>query len=59
MDQSGDVRMRNLLQISIDLRQQMDEVRQLRMTLQLAEGESLSKRRIDIGTTDSEFRAWP
>lgn len=59
MDQSGDVRMRNVLQISTELRKQMDEVRQLRMTLRLAEGESRGKRRIDIGATDTEFHAWP
>lgn len=57
MDQSGDARMRNLLQISTDLRKQMDEVRKLKKTLQRAEDERRGKRRIEIGgLKDNEFR---
>jgi hypothetical protein len=50
MEQSGDTRMRNLLQISTDLRKQMDEVRKLKKTLQRAEDERRGERRIDAGS---------
>lgn len=59
MDQSGDARMRNLLQISTDLRDQMDEVRKLRKTLFLAEDRRRGKRQIDAGgAKEVEVRVW-
>jgi hypothetical protein len=59
MNKSGDARMRNLLQISIDLRDQMDEVRELRKALRLAEAERLGHRRIETGgVPNNEFQAW-
>jgi hypothetical protein len=60
MNQSGDARMRNLLQISTDLRDQMDEVRELRRALRLAEADRRGNRRIDTaGLKNTEFRVWP
>jgi hypothetical protein len=58
MNQSNDARMLHLLQISIDLRDQMAEVRNLRNTLRLAENERRGKKPTDAGgVKDNELRA--
>lgn len=49
MNQSNDARMLHLLQISIDLRDQMAEVRNLRNTLRLAENERRGQKSSDAG----------